>query len=197
MEKSSVIASVCAALSDGGADAAVAILDRDYPFAPEAVGKRRFNAIQYARVFVRDGFIDRYSGDRLVFPPVLRLLSHALPERFPYHPHWKTEVTHPAYWEMGATIDHVVPVARGGADEAANWVTTSMSRNSSKMNWTIAELGWELKPPGDFGLWDGLLPWSLRYASDHPNAVHDNGVRQWLRAGAIVLAEVDKHASLV
>jgi hypothetical protein len=50
--------------------------------------------------------------------------------KFPFHPNWKTEATHPAYWEVGATIDHMVPVTLGGADEPANWVTTSMARNS-------------------------------------------------------------------
>jgi HNH endonuclease len=55
----------------------------------------------------------------------------------------------PAFWEVGATIDHVVPVTRGGADDESNWVTTSMARNSAKMNWTLEELGWTLHPPGN------------------------------------------------
>jgi hypothetical protein len=32
---------------------------------------------------------------------------------FPYHPNWKMEVTHPAYWELTATVEHVVPVCHG------------------------------------------------------------------------------------
>lgn len=103
----------------------------------------------------------------------------------------KTQVTHPAYWEIGATIDNVVPVTLGGADEPSNWATTSMARNSAKMNWTLAELGWELRPRGDFRLWDGLLRWCLTYEQDHPEAVPDNGLRQWLRAGSIALSEAD------
>jgi hypothetical protein len=41
-----------------------------------------------------------------------------LPERFPFHPNWKTDVTHPAYWEVSATIDHLTPVTRGGYSTA-------------------------------------------------------------------------------
>jgi 5-methylcytosine-specific restriction endonuclease McrA len=32
------------------------------------------------RVFLRNRFLDRYTGDRPVFPPVLRLILEALPE---------------------------------------------------------------------------------------------------------------------
>lgn len=189
MDNAQVLASVCAALADGGLDAAASILDDGYPFTPRAPGKRKFSQLPYTRVFLRDGFIDRYSGERLVFPPVLRLLSHALPKQFPYHPNWKADVTHPAYWQLSATIDHVIPIAVGGADDASNWVTTSMAHNSAKMNWTLAELGWERRPPGDFRQWDGLLRWSLEYADKHPDAVQDSGVREWLRAGSIAIVE--------
>jgi hypothetical protein len=33
-------------------------------------------------VFARDGFVDRYSGERLVFPGTLRLLAKLLPNEF-------------------------------------------------------------------------------------------------------------------
>jgi hypothetical protein len=189
--KAEVIFAVCQALIASGTEAAAAILGRDYPFNPEIVVKRRFRPIDYTRVFIRDGFIDRYTGDRLVFPPVLRMLSHALPECFPFHPNWKTQVTHPSYWEVGATIDHLIPVTRGGADESSNWVTTSMARNSAKMNWMLDELGWELRPPGDFQQWDGLLRWCLDYANANSKAL-DSGLRQWLRAGAAALREAER-----
>lgn len=89
MEKAQVIASVCGSLAAGSVESAAAILDRDYPFAAEVLTRRHFRPLEYTRAFVRDGFVDRYTGKPLVFPPVLRLLSHALPERFPYHPNWK------------------------------------------------------------------------------------------------------------
>lgn len=85
-EKSSVIAAACRALSVGEPEGAASLLHRDYPFAPEPITKRVYGPVESTRVFMRDGFRDRYTGERLIFPPVLRLLSAALPTEFPYHP---------------------------------------------------------------------------------------------------------------
>lgn len=106
--------------------------------APEG---RRYTELQSLEVFARDGFVDRYSGQRLVFPGILRLLSRLLPQEFPFHPNWKMAQTHRAYWELFPTIDHVLPVARGAADSEANWVTTSMLRNAAKANGKLQEVG--------------------------------------------------------
>jgi hypothetical protein len=124
-EKSVAIAEICAALTNGVRDQAVSSLKRDYPFAPHLITKRQYGPLESTRVFVRDGFIDRYTAERLIFPPVLRIISAELPAEFPYHPNWKTDVTHPAYWEVGASVDHLMPVSRGGADDDSNWVTTA------------------------------------------------------------------------
>jgi hypothetical protein len=188
--KTEVIAEVCTVLSGRGSSDAAAILEKRYPFAPERVTRRRFRPLEYSRGFIRDGFVDRYTGQRLLFPPVLRLLSWAMPERFPYHPNWKTDVTHPAYWEIGATIDHLVPVTRGGLDEPANWMTTSMARNSAKMNWTLDELGWTLRSPGNFSDWDGMLRWSIDYTASHSREPGFPRVRQWVTAGATAMSEL-------
>lgn len=91
-------------------------------------------------VFTRDGFVDRYSGDLLVFPGTLRLLAKLLPHEFPFHSNWKADACHPAFWQLFPTIDHVVPVSRGGADADSNWMSTSMLRNSAKANLTLEEL---------------------------------------------------------
>jgi hypothetical protein len=187
-EQGLVIAAVCRALADGASARAATIVQRDYPFAPAPVTARRFRPTAYTKAFIRDGFIDRYSGARLVFPPVLLVLSFALPECLPYHPNWKADRTHPAYWQLSATLDHLVPVTRGGADEESNWVTTSMARNAAKMNWTLEELGWRLHPPGSLSVWDGMLAWFLEYTAAHPEAVVDNAVGQWRRAGAAALS---------
>ena len=79
--------------------------------------------------FVRDGFIDRYSGQKLVNPGLLKVLSHYMPETVPYHAHWKMESCHNAYWEFVPTVDHIYPVALGGTDSSENWATTSMLHN--------------------------------------------------------------------
>ena len=190
MEKSEVLTAVCAALARGAATDAASLLRRDYPFAPESVTERRYGPLESTRVFVRDGFLDRYTGERLIFPPVLRVLSVVLPTEFPFHPNWKTDVTHPAYWEVGATIDHLVPVTRGGADDESNWVTTSMARNSAKMNWRVEELGWRIIPPGDFREWDGLVHWFLAYTTANPSVLATASIKSWLRAARLVVAAV-------
>jgi hypothetical protein len=58
---------------------------------------------------MRDGFCDRYTGRRLVFPGVLRLISELFPKEFPWHPNWKQGVGHSLYWELSPTVDHVIP----------------------------------------------------------------------------------------
>lgn len=181
-DKGLAIAGVCQALDSGSVETAVSLLKLDYPFAPEAMNKRQYGARESTRVFVRDGFIDRYTGERLIFPPVLRILSALLPSEFPFHPNWKTDVTHPAYWEVGATVDHLVPVSRGGVDNESNWVTTSMARNSAKMNWTLEDLGWTLRPAGDFKLWDGQLHWFLNQVARTPAVATAGSMRPWHEA---------------
>ena len=114
----------------------------EYPFTPPTNAWRKYSAGQYMEVFVRDGFIDRYSGRRLVFPGTLRLLSLLLLQEFPFHPNWKTDACHFAFWELFPTIDVIVPVSRGGLDREDNWVSTSMLLNAAKANFTLEELGW-------------------------------------------------------
>jgi hypothetical protein len=135
------------------------------------------------RVFIRDGFIDRYSGTRLVFPGTLRLLSCLTAAEFPAHPNWKMAESHIVYWELFPTIDHEDPVARDGVDNEANWVTTSMLRNSAKSNWTMAELGWSKVHPGNIAEWDGLLGWLIEYVGSNPTHLSDAYIRKWHSAG--------------
>jgi len=173
------MATYCYGISKNGSrDQALTVLKRDYPFAPSPITKRKYGLLESTLLWVRDGFIDRYTAERLVFPPVLRIISAELPEEFPFHPNWKTDVTHPAYWELTATVDHLVPVSRGGPDHESNWVTASMAHNSAKGNWTLAELGWTLQPPGKFGDWDGLVHWFVDYTDSRPQLLTDGSMRQ-------------------
>src|SRR5450755_762995 len=90
-------------------------------------------------------------------------------------------VTHMVYWDLFPTIDHVVPVARGGTDSEENWVTTSMVRNAAKSNWTLEELGWTLKPIDPVRAWDGLIGWFIDYLSVRPEHLSDKCIARWLR----------------
>lgn len=180
--KHQAIASVCSSLENDDLPGAAEILRRDYPFTPAETVERKYGDEEALRVFMRDGFVDRYSGAHLVFPGVLRVLALRLPADFPYHPNWKMTATHLAFWELSPTVDHIVPIARGGADVELNWVTTSMLRNSAKANWTLEELGWPLLPPGNLDAWDGLLGWFMRHISRHSDLLQNARIAAWNRA---------------
>ena len=160
-DRAEIIASVCDTLSADGTDRARRLIAEQYPHRPVVAAGHRYSKAQCVAVYLRDGYTDRYSGQRLVFPGTLRLLSLLLPDALPFHRNWKMSACHPMYWDLCPTIDHVVPVARGGLDEEANWVSTSMLRNAAKANWTLDELGWQLCPPGHRDGWDGLTGWCL------------------------------------
>ncbi|WP_132992672.1 HNH endonuclease [Gordonia zhaorongruii] len=188
--KAGVLARVCEELTAGDRSAGEQILRAEYPFAPAGKANRRYTERECLRVFYRDGFLDRYSGTQLVNPGALRLLSVLLPDAFPADPHWNMERSHIGFWELFPTIDHIVPIARGGVDDSANWVTTSMLRNSAKAHWTLDELNWQMVPAGTAGEWDGLSGWLIEYAAAHPDQIAGNKyVGRWLSATTAVARE--------
>lgn len=111
-----------------------------------------------------------------------------MPTEFPAHPNWKVSESHLVYWELFPTIDHVLPVARGGVDAESNWVTTSMLRNSAKAHWTLDELAWQLQPPGLAQDWDGLMSWFVDYTAAHPDVAVDAYLRKWRTAAVAALS---------
>jgi hypothetical protein len=177
--KVNAIRDVCSALLEGNESRARTIASRDYPFTPVPKTRAKWSARDSLRIFVRDGFIDRYSGDLLVFPGMLRVISTLLPEASPYHPHGKLSECHIAHWELYPTVDHMTPLSRGGKDDEGNRVTTSMLRNMAKSNWTLEELGWELLPPGDYGKWDGLTEEFIRLVEKHGELLDKVQIRLW------------------
>ena len=183
-DKAAVLADVCAALSGNQPNEAGAILRKRYPFVPLPNVGRRYSVRQMLAAFVRDGFVDRYSGVRLVCSAALRLISKRLSDQFPFQTNWRMDACHFAFWELAPTIDHIVPVSRGGTDDESNWATTSMLRNSAKANFTLAELAWSLYPPGDMKDWDGLLGWFIDQANADRAILDDPYLRQWFGAAA-------------
>ena len=67
MNRSQIIAEVCR-LVEQNPEAAGRLVQQDYPFAKFTKAKRVYTAIECTSVFVKDGFIDRYSGRRLSVP---------------------------------------------------------------------------------------------------------------------------------
>ena len=188
MEHADTIRRVCAALSQGDRDGARETAHSEYPYVPVVPASRSYTPYQSILLFVRDGFVDRYDGAKLVFPATLRLLSLMMPDTLPAHPNWKMSESHMMYWQLFPTVDHVVPVARGGADEEDNWVTTSMLRNQAKGHWLLEELGWELQPPGSGAEWDGLMRWFLDQTGEEPQWLANRYLERWRRAALRALA---------
>ena len=182
-DKSDILARACKAVEERRLGQASTILAAEYPFTPLTTNAgRKYSLGQCMEVFVRDGFIDRYSGRRLVFPGTLRLLSLLLPQDFPFHSNWKYDACHFAFWELFPTIDHVVPVSRGGLDREDNWVSTSMLLNAAKANFTLEELGWTLHQPGEANRWDGLTGWFMRQTDQMPELRSNVYLRRWWAA---------------
>ena len=182
IDLTSVLLAACSSISKHDFKEAREILELGAPFKPQMRINRQFSESQALEVFRRDGFIDRYSGDRLVFPGTLRLLSHYYPKAFPYHSHWHTEKTHLAYWLLCPTIDHVVPVTRGGSNDMDNFVTTSQLHNSVKGHWLLSELGWCLHKPGNLDEWYGLLGWFIQQIREDAGAISCAYIKRWQRA---------------
>ncbi|RFU60909.1 HNH endonuclease [Peribacillus glennii] len=179
MEKANVISEVCSNLMSGKRDKGEALLTKHYPFYGLEYAKRSYSKLQMLNILIRDGFIDRYSGQKLIFPPVLRVLSETYPNQFPYHPNWKVNECHPAYWDLSPTMDHIVPIVKGGENNSENLVSTSMLRNSAKSNFTLEELGWKLYEPGKFSEWDGMIHWFMEYVENHQELLTITIIKQW------------------
>lgn len=177
-----IIEDACNTIRNGSIANAKKIIETKYPFIPLNNEGRQYSDYQKTKIFLRDGFIDRYSGEKMVFPSVLRLLSYLMPDAFPFHKNWKMSECHLAYWQLLPTVDHIVPVSRGGENKESNLVCTSQLRNSAKSNWLLKELGWQLHKPGNVNEWDGLLTWFMAYVVENPKILEDSYMRLWHKA---------------
>ena len=92
---------------------------------------------------------------------MFRLVSLHLPAEFPFQRNWKMSETHPAFWELTPTTDHIMPIARGGA---------------------VQELGWSLHPPGEIAEWDGLTGWFRSHVRENQKYLENTYIRTWYRA---------------
>jgi hypothetical protein len=200
-----MIMDVCLALSDQGREEALKAIRSGYPFDPSA---RAPNPIcgcrpmdhgptvisawgerqeQKMRVFARDGFLDRFSGQPLIFPAVLRLLSREFPQDFPFHQYWRQGEVHAAYYELGACAAMLLPSVRGGAWEDGNLVTTTMPYLLARSDKTVDEAGWRLTREGFVDEWDGMSTWYLEYVDQNRELRNVNFFNLWYNAAKKVL----------
>lgn len=203
------IIAACRHLSDGNVTAAKEAITLGYPLDTTSCGpcgytgsriqepllsvkpKRRApTPMRLAELHARDGYVDRYTGRRLVSPIVLRLLGHEtegpLRDVLPYHVnggrggparHGGRAVCHQAGFELYATYEHVRPVRVGGGDVLGNAVTCSVDVNYEKGVETWAPAF----PPGNLADWDGLTSWFLEYTAAN-DCTWLHGLAQWRRA---------------
>lgn len=179
--KAMIIKSIAELLYESNTKEAKVILNNEYPFSHVNIEKRTYTIKQKMEQFKKDGFIDRYNGDKLLNPGILKVISFYLPDDFPYHQHWKVSESHIAYWELTPTIDHVIPISIGGKDTSDNWVTTSMLHNSIKSNWSLEQLQWKLYPAGSLNEWDGLTNLFVKMVCNNEKLLADNYIKNWYR----------------
>lgn len=179
MDRALLIQNLCGLLLDDKRQDCIDFANVNYPFINNLTQKRQYSKYQMCKVFLRDGFIDRYSGDKLLFPGLIKILTIEFPDIFKYHKNWKMSDTHMIYWDLFPTIDHLIPVARGGQDNESNWITTSMIRNSAKSNWTLEEIGWKLYDKGQLDNWNGLVNYFIDLTNKNPDYERDNYVSDW------------------
>ena len=78
-------------------------------------------------------------------------------------------------------MDHIYPVALGGADSEENWATTSMLHNSIKNNWTLEQLNWKLHDAGSYEEWDGLTTLFVELVNADKTLLEDLYIKKWYR----------------
>ena len=128
-DKSTVISNITSLLLEGNETASKAVLQQEYPHTQAEIEKRAYTMAQKMNQFISDGFIDRYSGQKLLNPGILKILSHYFPEDFPYHPHWKMTNTHIAY----ACGSEPVAMSRQPISIVQNTITANAKIHEGKL----------------------------------------------------------------
>ena len=70
-----VISEVWNALLEDNLGKGQETIQNKYPHKKPLKTRKSFTKKEQLAIFMRDGFIDRYSGDKLIFPGVLCILS--------------------------------------------------------------------------------------------------------------------------
>jgi hypothetical protein len=205
-ENYEIIMDACLALSDEGREASEEIIRKSYRFDPEAKPRlvrreasapkdKQVEASDFwnedqdlmMRVFARDGFMNRFTGELLIFPAVLRLLSKEFPKAMPYQMAWRLGETHIAYYDLYACTTRLLPTSRGGSDTESNLVTTTMPYVLARSESTVEEIGWRLTREGYVDEWDGMSSWFVEYLKENQEIRNINYFNMWYIAANKVL----------
>ena len=161
---------------------AKAVINKELPFVPIHKDSRSYSSVKQMDQFFRDGFIDRYFGTKLINPGMLRIFSEKLPERFTFQSQGETFESYVVYRDFQPSMDHIIPISRGGTNDPSNWATTSVKGNSAKSIFTLEQLNWHLHTQGDIHEWDGLSGLFVALVEKEPDLKHINGVSGWYNA---------------
>lgn len=192
MDKCEILQNISNLILESRTEDAREIIQSEYPHKHIELEKRSYTLKEKMEQFLRDGFIDRYTGKRLVNPGLLKVITYYFPEEFPYDPHWKMTKTHMAYWDLIPTVDHIFPIAQGGVDNPSNWATTSMKNNSIKSNYSLEEINWELYPSGSLREWDGLTRLFVGLVDKNNDLLKDSYIKSWYKISRSVCIPSDK-----
>ena len=107
-------------------------------------------------VYRRDGFRCRFCGCRVVLGTARKAMRTLVPEAVRWGGTNNTQ--HGAFFALTATIDHIVPHAKGGGSDAENLVTACWPCNFGRGDMLLEEVGLHdprSRAPVVDG-WDGL-----------------------------------------
>lgn len=91
------------------------------------------------KIWVRDNWTCRYCGEPVFFLPTLNLLDKLSPNHGYNHPHSKTGSVLSLFQWRWASVDHVVPVTKGGTNDEENLVTACWRCNLNWNNKSVAQ----------------------------------------------------------
>lgn len=147
---------------------------------PVAGSKRRsVSSRNGLRIFHRDNWTCRYTGEKLIFRGYLKCLSILAPSSFPYHKNGRRDVaedgtiySHQVYWSHQPSIDHIVPVAQGGDNSPENLITTAAATNTGLGVGFASKVGLVLTDPiaND---WNGCVDEFLTLLERFPELLMD------------------------
>jgi len=111
-------------------------------------------------VWQRDHWICTYCGNPVFFMPALKLFNKMSPGHGYYHPHGKKDEILSLFQWSWASVDHVEPKSKGGADSLENYVTACWKCNLHHGNRTKQQGKPEPILPEKFDTilsWDGFV----------------------------------------
>ena len=144
---------------------------------PTATKRVSLSRKRQLRVYRRDNFVCRYCRRETILHAALEYLAKQCPEQLPYHPNWKRSETHPLFYDITTSCDHIVPLSRGGDDDDTNLAATCARCQYMKSDWPLEELNWTLHDREDSD-WDGLT--GLFVVSFRARPWKDQNLKNWV-----------------